>query len=242
MVFVYIALVFFAIAPALWLIRNCIRKDLYPEPKGLIIKTALIGVLIALPVFIFEIFLASVYYKSGLQSHFLWSLFFAFIVAGFTEETFKFIVLKKYCSVKSAFDEPMDAIVYSVMVSLGFALFENILYVFQSASEGGVGAGLGVAALRAITAVPAHASFGVVMGYYFSEQMFLGKKESFLGYPKALYFPILLHGSYNFLILLGSAFSFLLFVPFFIYLLKMARRMHRQRIEEQKYTEVIHFN
>src|SRR4029450_10832400 len=56
------------------------------------------------------------------------------------------------------FDEPLDGVVYGVAVALGFATLENFLFVARL--------GLGVAWMRALFAVPAHALFGATMGYY----------------------------------------------------------------------------
>ena len=56
------------------------------------------------------------------------------------------------------FDEPLDGVVYGVAVALGFATLENLLFVARL--------GLGVAWMRALFAVPAHALFGATMGYY----------------------------------------------------------------------------
>jgi RsiW-degrading membrane proteinase PrsW (M82 family) len=50
------------------------------------------------------------------------------------------------------------------MVSMGFACTENILYVLEGGYE--------VAIMRAFTAVPAHATFGILMGYYMGKAKF----------------------------------------------------------------------
>ena len=55
--------------------------------------------------------------------------FDSFIRAAFVEEIFKAIVIVFYCTRKSAFDEPMDGIIYGVAASLGFAAYENIHYI-----------------------------------------------------------------------------------------------------------------
>ena len=82
----------------------------------------------------------------------------AFIIVAASEELVKFVMLRYYAFRQKDFNEPYDGIIYGVMVSLGFAAVENIIYV----AEGGIS----VAILRMFTAVPAHASFGVIMGYY----------------------------------------------------------------------------
>lgn len=122
-------------------------------------------------------------------------LMFVF-VAG-VEEGLKYWVVKKQAYDHPAFNEYFDGIVYAVMASLGFAALENIFYV----AEGGFYIGI----LRAITAVPAHAMFGAIMGYYISlarhsQDPKLEKKFLF----KGLLTAILLHGTYNFLLLMAS--------------------------------------
>ncbi len=89
------------------------------------------------------------------------------------------------------FNEPFDGIVYAVMVSMGFATLENILYVFHSGFTTGV--------IRMFTAVPAHATFGALMGY------FLGKAK--FSYNRKLFFTLMalltataFHGSYDYLV------------------------------------------
>mgnify|MGYP002514454572 CR=1 FL=1 len=64
-------------------------------------------------------------------------------------------------------------IVYSVFVSLGFACFENILYVFANQS-------IAVGISRGILSVPGHACDAVFMGYYLS----MAKFYNTLGYHK----------------------------------------------------------
>ena len=82
------------------------------------------------------------------------------------------------------------------MVSMGFAAFENILYVSQD--------GLEVALLRAFTAIPAHATFGIIMGYFMGKAKFSNNKIKWnlIGLCSA----ILLHGTYDF-------FLFINFIP-----------------------------
>ncbi|PSG88033.1 PrsW family intramembrane metalloprotease [Aurantibacter aestuarii] len=120
----------------------------------------------------------------------------AFLVVGFTEEFSKYIIVKYYAQPKKAFNEPFDGIVYAVMVSMGFAATENIIYVTQGGFE--------VAMLRAFTAIPAHATFGIIMGYYMGLAKFSSNRilYNFLG----LFFAVLFHGLYD-------VFLFLDFIP-----------------------------
>ncbi|MCS6982275.1 MAG: PrsW family glutamic-type intramembrane protease [Flavobacteriales bacterium] len=111
----------------------------------------------------------------------------AFLGVALVEEFFKFLMIRLFLLHKPFFNEPYDGITYSVMVSLGFATIENILYVLEG--------GISTALLRMFTAVPAHAVFGVMMGYHLGMYRFYPNKA----YHKnmALIAPILLHGFYD---------------------------------------------
>lgn len=93
------------------------------------------------------------------------------------------------------FNEPMDGIVYSVMVGMGFATVENILY--------GYGNGLETVVVRAFTAVPAHAVFAIITGYYVGLAKFNKPKRIQL-ILKGIGLAILVHGIYNFFLLQES--------------------------------------
>jgi RsiW-degrading membrane proteinase PrsW (M82 family) len=76
------------------------------------------------------------------------------------------------------------------MVSMGFATVENILYVYEG--------GLSTAWLRMFTAVPMHAVFAIVMGYYLGIQKYFGTKGSAI---MGLLYATLLHGLYDFVLM-----------------------------------------
>ncbi len=80
-------------------------------------------------------------------------------VIGFSEEFSKFLGVRLYAYNKKSFDEPLDGIVYSVMVGMGFATFENVLYVLKYAE---MGMGMEVGLDRMFLSVQvAHGTFGV---------------------------------------------------------------------------------
>lgn len=104
--------------------------------------------------------------------------------------------MRYYAQTKEAFNEPFDGIVYSVMVSMGFAATENIFYVLEG--------GYQTALVRAFTAVPAHATFGILMGYYMGKAKFSNNR--IMLNLTGLCLAILFHGAYDF-------FLFIDFVP-----------------------------
>ena len=103
------------------------------------------------------------------QSSTAYNVLLYFIVVALSEEGFKYLLLKKRTWYSGEFNCQFDGIVYAVFVALGFALWENISYVLMY--------GLGTAAVRAVTAVPGHACFGVFMGAFYG----LAKRNANIG-------------------------------------------------------------
>ncbi len=119
-------------------------------------------------------------------------LFSSFVLVAFNEELVKFLILTLYPYRQPFFNEPLDGIVYAVAIAMGFATLENVLYAYQY--------GLETILMRAFTAVPGHAAFAVIMGYFIGRSKFAQKKRKRL-LAAGLLLPVVIHGTYNFLIL-----------------------------------------
>jgi protease PrsW len=202
-----IRLIVLAIAPVIAIAFYIYMRDKYEkEPIKLLLKAFGIGVLITFPVIISERLLSGI--STGFSSE-QKSFFESFVVAGFTEEMFKFAGLYLFIWNNRNFNEKFDGIVYAVFVSLGFAAIENMLYVIIHGTETGY--------IRAIVSVPAHAFFGVTMGYYVGmAKFYTDKKRAFL--TRAILFPIILHGIFDFILLLQNYRLLLGFLPYVIFL------------------------
>lgn len=198
-------------------------RDKYEkEPFRLLLFALLAGALTVIPILFVEQFLNSfTVFFPGLFSA-AWN---AFVVAAFSEELFKYIALFLLIWKSPEFNEKFDGIVYAVYVSLGFAAVENVLYVL----EGGITTGV----MRAVTAVPAHAIFGITMGFYFGLAKFYEKERKQLK-MKALFYPIVLHGIYDFILMTGIKWLMIVFFAFVIYLyyvgLKRVKYLSNQSI------------
>ena len=213
-----------AIAPGIAICMYIYFKDKYEkEPIKLLVISFLLGVLSVVPTLILSYLGKAIFGFNPGSTHFLFSLTSCVIGIGLVEEFSKFIFVRYYAYKKDDFNEPFDGIVYCVMVSMGFATFENILYV--------AGSGEQTAWLRMFTAVPMHASFAVIMGYFMGVQKFFGKKNyAFVG----LLLASLLHGVYDFVLMHPgldqgtSLMGFLLFIIVGFYYARKAIRMHQE--------------
>ena len=192
----------------IFIIFAIIYSDKFREPTDLVIKTFFAGVIICFPAAELNYLLIPTYEYS--------------YRAGFTEETLKFLVLYFYIRPKSAFNEPMDAIVYGVIVSLGFATFENISYVYSGNFEVD---SFSLAIVRAVSAIPMHATCGIIMGYFFGLYAFTQSRQFLI---KSLVFPIGIHATYNFL----TEYDFF-FLYFLAAVMVYARGLHTEFAELQ---------
>lgn len=182
-----------SIAPGIAISLYIFLKDQFNrEPKLKLLVCFILGCLSVIPAIIFQVLTTKptdIYFQQGI----LYTAFFSYIIVALSEEMSKFLMLRFYAFPKKTFDEPYDGIVYSVMVSMGFATVENIGYVYQH--------GVGTALLRMFLAVPAHATFAVLMGYFVGKAKFLPEKRFyylFLGVFWATFF----HGTYDFFLFL----------------------------------------
>jgi len=190
-------LILFAVAPVFIIIIYIYLKDKYEkEPTSLLLSSFLYGAIVSI------IITTIIYYVLDiilpLKDEFsIWQQFVkAFFVVGLVEEFSKYFIVRYYAQPKSQFNEPFDGIVYAVMISMGFAATENIFYVVEG--------GLSTAIIRSFTAVPAHATFGILMGYYMGKAKFSTNKA--LLNITGLLLASLFHGAYDF-------FLFIEFIP-----------------------------
>ncbi|MDC3021360.1 PrsW family glutamic-type intramembrane protease [Pelagibacteraceae bacterium] len=219
------------ILPSLAILFYFIYSDKFKEPRKIIIITFLLGVLITIPAGYLNHYVMESFENNSKVNNALIGGFFA---GGLVEESLKFLVFYFYVLKEKAFNEPMDAIVYGVVVSLGFATLENYDYVFRIAEEYEMSP-LDMAIGRAYTAVPMHALCGVIMGFYFGMYAFVsgGKNLSL-----ALIVPYIFHGTYNFLCAFPPYYIFVIFILLvFSYLLhknvKETQRLKKKEHEEK---------
>jgi len=190
-------LLLMAVAPICVIVIYIYIKDKYDkEPKRLLLLSFVSGAIVS--ILITTVLYYGFDYLLPLNNHFSIQEQFikAFFVVGFTEEFSKYIIVRYVSQPRKAFNEPFDGIIYAVMVAMGFAATENVMYVIQGGYE--------VAIMRAFSAVPAHATFAVLMGYFMGKAKFSNHMVllNFTG----LFLAALFHGAYDF-------FLFVDFIP-----------------------------
>jgi len=186
-----------ALAPIATIIIYIYVKDLYEkESKRMLALAFLLGGIVSIVIttllyVIFDLILP-LPDKSSVWQQFIK----AFFMVALIEEFSKYVMVWGVLQPRTWFNEPFDGIVYAVMVSMGFAAVENVMYVLQG--------GVDVALIRAFSAVPSHATFGIIMGYFMGKAKF--SNDRVIWNIVGLLSAIVLHGAYDF-------FLFINFIP-----------------------------
>lgn len=219
-------IVLVALAPCVFWLWIIYKGDRYqPEPKSLVIRTFFLGFAIAIPVAIIE----SVLYPKSLAQNptsLAATAYLAFAVAGLTEESGKFFVVRRSMYKSRFFEEPSDGLVYSTAAALGFASLENIVYLFSFGWE--------TILLRGLSSNLAHVLFASLWGYPLAlHKLGIIKLKSIVWL--GLIAAIIAHGAFDFLLLTESVYS-LLAIPFFagmvvlfIFMMKHANKISPYR-------------
>ncbi len=206
-------LIALALLPAIALVVWIYRQDrVEKEPKGLLWKVFLFGVLSVIPAMILEILLEEVFLVFVDEDTLCYVILDNFIGVAMIEELCKMKAAKRAAWKHPAFNYKFDAIVYCVTSALGFAAIENVMYCMDADIE--------TAVTRALLSVPSHAIDGMIMGYFFGvakEAELVGNRRRRKRYLRlSVFMPMIEHGIYDTALSLDSDWILLFFFLFVI--------------------------
>lgn len=198
-----------AVIPAIILLFEIYKYDrLEKEPGRMLRSLVLRGIVATALAVITERIGIAILGRLFPEDSFIYYVLLMYAVVGLSEEGFKYLLLRVTTWNSPDFNCRFDAVVYAVFVALGFALWENISYVFSY--------GLGTALVRAVTAVPGHACFGVFMGTWYGlakKQQIWGQEDlSVVSRTVSVILPVLIHGTYDLLATMGNTWIFIIFI------------------------------
>ena len=195
-----------------------LREDIHPEPRRMIAKVFVFGILITIPATALQYALKG---ALGQQASAQYS-FISFLLFALIEEVLKFAVVWYTVSRSEFFDEPLDAMVYMITAALGFALVENVAVALGIDTLGGVFTAL---TLRFVGATLLHALSSSIVGYYWAISLIQKNRGRFSGdfiVTMGLLLASVLHAIFNYLIIsLNDALVyptiFLIFIAMFVF-------------------------
>ncbi len=195
--------IIFGVLPSLTWLFYYLRKDLHPEPKGMILKIFLWGALITIPVFFIQIGSSFLLDKIDINST-VKNIIYWFLIIALSEEFFKYLVVRIKVLNNPNLDEPLDIMLYMVIAALGFAALENILYLFPPVGQMSfnelIDRTLIIDFIRFIGATFLHTLCSAVIGYAVAISL-CDQKNRWLEAGLGILIAVLLHGLYDFSIM-----------------------------------------
>ncbi len=221
-----------AIIPAIFLLVHVYRADkLEKEPAPLLISLVLYGIAATFIALVLERLGSWILGQYFEENSTIYNAIMYFGVVAFSEEGAKYFLLRRRTWNSAAFNCQFDGVVYAAFVSLGFALWENISYVLMY--------GFTTAIVRALTAVPGHACFGVFMGVWYGLAKRLHGQgrdgASKLCRVLALLLPAFLHGCYDFIASIESVHYGWLFAAFVGVMFLLAFILVKRQAKHDRY-------
>lgn len=209
------AILSLALIPVAFLLLYIYRKDrIQPEPIKNLVKGVIYGIGSCFIVFAYAEIVGGGDNLNGVED--------AFIMAAIPEECAKLIMLWLLVRRMKEFDEPFDGIVYAVCIGMGFAGFENVLYLIDNSDSL-----LSVGVMRGISAVPGHFCFAVAMGYYYSAVKFGGDRHRTTNKVLTLVAPIFMHGIYDSLLSLPEDIMWIAIIVWIVFCIRMFFMAHK---------------
>ncbi|MBI1975871.1 MAG: PrsW family intramembrane metalloprotease [Candidatus Vogelbacteria bacterium] len=182
------------VPPILWLLFWLQEDYKRPEPKGMIVLAFVYGGLstaIALPL------------ELGALSY-ITSSTMALVAIATIEEIIKYVAAHFAAFKRPAYDEPIDALVYMITASLGFAAVENTLYLITALSRETQFVSILVALQRFVSPTVLHivssAIVGLLLAFSFYKRRSIRREYLAIG----LILAIALHAIFNYFILNGN--------------------------------------
>jgi len=223
----YLLVIFLSVLPIILLWKYINNLDPRKEPKNILLKLFLGGFLAIIITLVISYLLSFIFddFFEYEVSKGLVGFLYTVLGIGLVEEFSKFLMLYVFGWNDKNLDETYDIILYPMIVSLGFAATENIMYSLDG--------GIATSIFRIFTAVPGHVFDGAFMGYFlYLYRMNSNKKNNLI---LAVLAPSLIHGIYDYIAFTAeNVFDILVFIIFvvaeFIVAKKLIKNMAKNSI------------
>lgn len=172
-----------------------LREDTHSEPRSLLIACFIGGMISVIIAGYTEEYVATVVTDQNTM-YTLWATI---------EELLKFIAVALIALRSTAYDEPIDAMIYCVTVALGFAALENALFILKVWHEqGDLAASILGGNMRFIGASLVHVVSSTAIGFGLGWSFYRGAVSKFIGLIAGLGAAVAIHAAFNLCIVNGG--------------------------------------
>jgi len=179
------------VPPLVWLWFWLKEDKRRPEPRSLLLLTFFGGAFVVLLVLPFQA-LASKFFVPSLVLLLVWATI---------EEIGKYAVAFFADFRRRTYDEPLDAMIYLITAALGFAAFENVLFLLKSISQGGLELSIVTASMRFLGASLLHVFSSAIMGGIIATSFYKTRRDKLVHLIVGLLAAAALHTLFNFFIM-----------------------------------------
>lgn len=212
---------FLGIIPAfIWLWFWLKEDSEHPEPRKLILLTFFYGALSVPFALIFQIIFNKIFGVQGMVFVSQQPFWYAFIIvcawAGI-EEFVKYIAAWHGGLKKSITDEAVDVPIYMISAALGFAAFENMLFLVSPFLSGDLQAIILTTKLRFLGATLVHVASSALIGIFAGYSLFFMKEVRKRYILTGFMLAVVLHALFNLFIIKSSQNSFVGFLLIWLF-------------------------
>lgn len=202
--FLYYSVLFLiGIFPCVLWLMFYLRQDVHPESNAKVIEIFILGLVCVPLIAKIEGWLGN-YLGKNFPHFFLIDqlqkslslqiiLYYIFVIA-FIEEIFKYLIVKIRVIRTSHFDEPIDAMLYLIIASLGIAAGENVGCIIQTAH---FNEAFYLSILRLLTAIFFHTLSAAIIGFFLACSLRFKNVKRALITATGLIIAILFHALYD---------------------------------------------
>ena len=171
----------------IWLWFWLHEDNINPEPRSMLVATFIGGLFAVIAAVFVEKYIADTFADINIR-YTLWAT---------VEEIFKFLVVALIALKSSENDEPIDAMIYCIVVAIGFAALENTLFIMGPFSKGEIVTGIVTGNMRFIGATLVHIVSSALVGFAIGSVFYRGHLAKFIAIILGLSAAIALHASFN---------------------------------------------
>ncbi len=221
---------FLSLFPVILIGKFIYENDKHKEPKGLLLKLFVAGILSFFFVYIINLLLKQefIIFNKQINEMNIWQLIlYSFIFVALVQQITKWLMIYFISFKHKEFDEMYDIVVYSVFTNLGFICISNLYILFNESTYN---------LFNIIVDVPIGACIGIVTGYYLgmAKSNLLERKKSLYNiyFILSIIIPTLIQGLFSFLLLLNRPIIviivLLLCYPVYVFATKKLKRIGRK--------------